>query len=57
MKLFEIWYDTKAPSYTDHTARIAAETKNAAIRKLRDYHWQKSHKTIYIYHTHVVESA
>lgn len=57
MKLFEIWYDTKAPSYTDHTARIAAETKEAAIQKLRDYHWQKSRRTIYIYHTHVVEST
>ena len=51
MRVYEIWYDTSRPYYADHTAIVSADSKDAAVRKLREY--KAAHGiTIHVYNVH-----
>ena len=51
MKVYEIWYDTSKPHYADHTAIVSADSKEAAVRKLREY--KAAHGiTIHVYNVY-----
>lgn len=49
MNLYEVWFDTGAPFYADHTADVHAANEQEAIERLKDYRWCEYDEHINVY--------
>lgn len=49
MNLYEVWFDTGAPYYADHTTDVRAANEQDAIDRLKDYRWCEYDEHINVY--------